>query len=104
VNVNSGPDHRRPMDRLKHLGDKTYSPTSQSFGHWGREESDMEIDVLTKLASKYVIEGESQNTICSTNAEVCSLPSLGMISRMTRTRYRSRFSMGKLERVKFGYS
>jgi len=63
--------------QVKHLGDPSYSGSSQGIGtHYG-EENLHDLDMFVKLAKGYVIEGENRAGVCMINAEVrMSIPCL----------------------------
>ncbi|THV00375.1 hypothetical protein K435DRAFT_854840 [Dendrothele bispora CBS 962.96] len=55
--------------KVKHLGDSVYGTTSQGIGiHYGEEDL-YKLDIFTRLAKQYLIEGEDRTKVCLDNAQ-----------------------------------
>lgn len=59
--------------RIKHkaLGDRSYSPASQTFGTLSSSELVEDVEIFVKLAQGYRFEGEDRTSLCAYNAAVC---------------------------------
>ncbi|THH27980.1 hypothetical protein EUX98_g6214 [Antrodiella citrinella] len=58
--------------RAKHkaLGDRSYSPASQTFGTFVNNDSEEEVELFVKLARGYKFDGNDRASICAHNAGV----------------------------------
>ena len=100
--LDSHPKKRHPLNHNKQLGDPSYIPNTQYFGNYVAEQFEEALITFTKLAKRYIIEGDSRYNICSRNAEVCSCYDTNCISKLTVHCERSHSMQASPRLHKFG--
>ncbi|KAJ7594255.1 hypothetical protein C8J56DRAFT_926294 [Mycena floridula] len=67
------PSQRDPQNmvvKLKALGDRKFSPTTQGLGTFTLDETGEDLDGFVKLAQGYVFDSADRRTMCELNAEL----------------------------------
>ncbi len=62
------PEQRRAG--LKALGDRSYTPESQTIGTYNTPDNFDDLEVFSRLAKRYVFDGPDRQRLCAVNAQV----------------------------------
>ncbi|KAJ7741513.1 hypothetical protein DFH07DRAFT_52395 [Mycena maculata] len=72
----------RKRKLVKSMGDEPCMPNTQTFGTYASDHLPGHIDVFTKLARRYIFEGEDRQTLCEVNAQAAFEAGKDQIAQM----------------------